>query len=247
MFFETLNSPGLCIQPSGALALYGSGYTTGMSVDLGYDSTDICPCYEGGLIKYAHVETNLASVDVSRYIKNKMSERNFDFGIRADEIVEGIKREIYVLKEFACTRADYSKEYTLPSGEKIDVGTEGFIAAEMMFQPQLVCGDKCDFMPLQAGVVMSALKCDPEIRPDIYKAIVPWGGLGVVPGLVDRLQKELEELTQKPVCVLPSLEPYTVAWLGGATFAGIAEAQQVWVTRKQFEEHGAKIVSNKFL
>lgn len=237
----------MCIQPQGALALYGSGYTTGISVDLGYDTTDICPCYEGGLIKYAHMQTNLAGRQISRYIESKLADRNLDFGFQINNVIEDIKQEIYVLKEFALSDKSYSKEYTLPSGEKIDVGDESFIAGEMIFQPQLVCGDHCEFMPLQYAVVTAAMKCDPNLRKDMFDTIIPWGGLATVHGLVDRLTLEIQDMAKTPTNVVTSLEPYTVAWLGGSTFAGIKEAQKIWITKKQFEDFGEKIVRNKFL
>lgn len=121
------------------------------------------------------------------------------------------------------------------------------MTAELIIQPDVVCDKKTAFLPLQKAIVQAAMKCDADLRSALYEAVVPCGGLSTIPGLNNRLAMEIENLTHKPVSVLSSLESCTVAWLGGATFAGMSDSNKMWVTRKQYEDHGAKIVKNKFL
>ncbi|XP_004932787.1 uncharacterized protein LOC101742910 [Bombyx mori] len=248
VFFETLNVPALCIQPQAVLAVYGSGYTTGISVDLGYDTTEVTPVYQGGRIEYAHTETRLAGSQVSEYLKLQLEERGIDLGVNTATVIENIKRDcLYVTKDASMTRSDYEKYHRTADGDMVHVCREAFLAAELIFQPDLVMGQKTDFLPLPDAVVNAVLVCDAELRPDLYDAIVLCGGLAMIPGLQERLAMEVENLTQTPVNVIGSPEAYAVAWLGGATFAGLPDAKKMWVTKKQFEEYGEKIVRNKFL
>lgn len=245
VFFETLNAPALCVISQSVLSLYGSGCATGLSVDLGYDSADIVPIYEGGVISFAHMQTNLAGRQISSFIKRSLTERNID--VKTPNTLEDIKKYLYVTKDSSMSWRNHKRMYTLPSGEKIDIGQEAFMTAELMFQPDFVCDKKTEFLALQDAVVLAANKCDPDIRSTMYEAVVPCGGLSTIPGLNERLAIELEEITQKPVNVLSSPEAYTVTWLGGATFAGMSDSKKMWVTKKQYDEYGAKIVMNKFL
>lgn len=183
MFFETLNVPELCIQSQSVLSLYGSGYTTGLSVDLGYDTTDICPIYEGAPIVYAHMETNIAGMQISDYIKWLLEDRGFGFGSQTPTVVEGIKRKcMYVTGNASMSRRNHKRNYFLPDGEMISVCQEAFMAAELLFQPDLVMGEKTNYLPLPDAVVTSAMKCDAELQSELFNAVVPCGGLAQVPG-----------------------------------------------------------------
>lgn len=238
------------MQSQSVLSLYGSGFTTGISVDLGYDSTEIVPVYEGGLISYARMQTHFASKDVLNFIKESLDARGIDLGPRPENSLEAIRRMMYVTQNIAMSRKDYVRTYTLPSGEEIEVSQECFMTAENMFLPELVrpcVACKKYVMSLQEAIVTSAMKCDPDLRPELYGAVVPCGGLAMIPGLNDRLELEIEQLTNKPANVISSSEAYAISWLGGATFAGMPASKKMWVSKKKFEEYGAKIVRNKFL
>ncbi|KAI8431254.1 hypothetical protein MSG28_001285 [Choristoneura fumiferana] len=50
----------------------------------------------------------------------------------------------------------------------------------------LVAPERTDIMSLQGAIVTAALKCDPELRDDLYKAVVPWS-MSMIPGLGTRL------------------------------------------------------------
>lgn len=196
------------------------------------------------------MQTEYASKDVSNFIKESLDARDYDFGFRTPDVLEDIKKMLYVTQNVAMSRKNYKRLYKLPSGEEIDVSQETFMAAENIFQPELVkdcVACKKYVMPLQEAVVTAANKCDVELRSEMYNAVVPCGGMSMIPGLNARLQTEVENITQKAVNVLSSPEAYAVSWLGGATFAGMPASKKMWVSKKQFEDYGAKIVKNKFM
>lgn len=56
----------------------------------------------------------------------------------------------------------------------------------------------------------------------------------------------MEKLASRPVEVIRTTEPHCLAWLGAATFASLPDVEKVWVMKKQFEEHGERIVRKKF-
>ncbi|CAH0402108.1 unnamed protein product [Chilo suppressalis] len=202
------------------LSLYGSGYSTGISVDLGYDTTDVCPVYEGGIIRYAHMQTNYAGAQITDFFKESLAQKHYhDFGIHTSDILEGMKKNMYVTQNVSMSGKDCRRIYTLPDGEEVDVGEEAFMAAEMIFQPDEVKGFKTNVLPLQEAIVTASLKCDTDLRPELYDAVVLCGGLSMIPGLNTRVATEIENIIQRPINVIMSPEAYAVAWLGGATFA----------------------------
>lgn len=249
--FEVLNAPAICIQPQSILALYGFGCTTGIAVDLGYDTVDINPVYEGRLLSYAHMRAPIAGAQISQYIKDCFLSRDIDFGNENDRIIQDvIKNHAYVSNNasISANKKIYYKNYTLTSGEEIDVSAEAFAGSELLFQPDLVEGnDNNDTLSLPDAVVMAASKCDSELSTDLYNTIVTSGGLSMLPGLNERLQIEIENIACRPAKILTSSESDVVTWLGGAVFAGMVEAQKIWVKKQQFEELGTKVVRRKFM
>ncbi|XP_039763846.1 actin-like [Pararge aegeria] len=246
IFFETLNCPALCIQSQPVLSMYGSGLTTGICVDIGYDTTDIVPIFEGSIVHYAHMQTGIAGFQISDYIKKSLGERNLLKEIRSLEDIEDIKNQcLYATPN--CAMSIRKQIYKLPSGDEIDVSNEAFMAVEQIFQPGILNDNNKSCLPLHDAVVTAALKCDAELRSELCEAIVICGGMSTVPGINERLRIELQGAIDNPVTVLTSSEPYAVAWLGGATFAGLPDAEKIWIKKKQFEDHGEKIIKNKFM
>lgn len=236
------------MQPQSSLALYGSGFTTGITIDLGFDTTDISPVYEGGVINYAHMRTGYAGAQIRDFIKDNLIRREIELGIKGNEILNDLMRKcLYVTPDAAMSRKGYKRPYRIPLGKGIDVSNEAFMAGEMLFQPDLVMGEKTKILPIHKAFATSCLKCDNELRSELYSAVVTCGGLSMIPGINERLKIEIEELIQKPINLVTSVESYSVSWMGGATFAGIPESHKLGITKKQYEDHGARIVKNRFM
>ncbi|XP_049885324.1 actin-like isoform X2 [Pectinophora gossypiella] len=249
VFFEALNVPALCMQSTSVLALYGSGFTTGITIDLGWDSTDINPAYEGGLIHYAQMSTNYAGEQICKFYRESLASRGIDLGCDANEIIDAVMmNEMNISIDCSMPRRPVRKYAVDPrTKQKTDVTDETFMVSEMFFQPDLVMGYDTGYMPLHKAFLMASQKCDMDIRDELNNAVVLCGGLSMIPGLAERFRVELTDLVEKPVTVLTSDESYVVSWMGGATFAGIPEAQRMWVTRQQFQEYGARVVKNRMM
>ena len=67
------------------------------------------------------------------------------------------------------------------------------------------------------------------------------------PGISARLQKELTALapSSMKVKVLAPEERKYLVWLGGAILSSLSTFQTNWITKAEYEEHGAKIVHRK--
>ncbi|KAG7118545.1 Actin like protein [Verticillium longisporum] len=67
------------------------------------------------------------------------------------------------------------------------------------------------------------MKCDVDVRKDLYGNIVMSGGTTMYPGLSDRMQKEITALapsSMKVKIIAPPERKYSV-WIGGSILAAV--------------------------
>lgn len=75
----------------------------------------------------------------------------------------------------------------------------------------------------------SIMKCDVDIRKDLYGNIVLSGGSTMFPGIGERMNKEITALAPSSMrvkVVAPPERKYSV-WIGGSILASLSTFQQV--------------------
>uniref|UniRef100_A0A8C7CIH1 Actin alpha 1, skeletal muscle n=2 Tax=Oncorhynchus TaxID=8016 RepID=A0A8C7CIH1_ONCKI len=93
----------------------------------------------------------------------------------------------------------------------------------------------------------SIMKCDIDIRKDLYANNVLSGGTTMYPGIADRMQKEITALapsTMKIKIIAPPERKYSV-WIGGSILASLSTFQAMWITKQEYDEAGPSIVHRK--
>ena len=85
------------------------------------------------------------------------------------------------------------KTYELPDGNVITVSTERFRCPEVLFQPSLVGKEAAG---IHETTFQSIMKCDVDIRKDLYANVVMSGGTTMFAGIGERMTKELTALAQ---------------------------------------------------
>ncbi len=88
----------------------------------------------------------------------------------------------------AVESSSIDKSYELPDGNIITVGNERFRTPEVLFQPSLIGKEASGIHDCTFQTIM---KCDVDIRKDLYQNIVMSGGTTMYPGIADRVAKEL--------------------------------------------------------
>jgi actin-related protein len=91
------------------------------------------------------------------------------------------------------------------------------------------------------------MKCDVDIRKDLYANIVMSGGSTMFEGIAQRLEKEMVALappTMKIKVVAPPERKYSV-WIGGSILASLSTFQQMWISKQEYDESGPSIVHRK--
>ena len=93
----------------------------------------------------------------------------------------------------------------------------------------------------------SILKCDVDIRKDLYNNIVMSGGTTMFPGIPERLSKEVSALapsTMKVKVFAPQERKFLV-WIGGSILSSLSTFQTMWITKAEYQESGSEIVHRK--
>ncbi|KAJ6251298.1 actin-7-related [Anaeramoeba flamelloides] len=256
IMFETFKVPAMYLANSAVLDLLSTGSSSGLLVQSVDDVTNIVPIFEGHALPYAVSQLDLGGRDLTDYMMKIITEsKKYSFTTSSDrEIVRDIKEKLgYVVLDFdqEMKRASYTKElernYKLPTGEMIILNNERFRCTEPLFQPSLIGLEQEGIHELSFN---SITKCDPSIRSTLFKNIYVTGGNGKFHGIHERLQKELDTLTQRrkyiSMCVRvhnSSMMNISWTWTAGLVFVEMNENS--FISKKEYEEAGASIVHRR--
>jgi len=255
IMFETFSAPAMYVAVQAVLSLYASGHTTGIVMDSGDGVSHTVPIYEGYALPYAILRLDLAGRDLTQYMMHLLNERGYSFTTSFEqEIVRDMKEKLaYVAVDYdkelltaaeGAGASEIEKQYELPNGKVITIGSERFRPPEVLFQPSFI-GKEAE--GIHRLTYDSIQKCDVDIRRDLYTNIVLSGGTTMFADIDKRLTKEMTALAPASVkvkIVAPPERKYSV-WIGGSILSSLSTFQDMWIQKDEYDESGPGIVHRK--
>lgn len=99
-------------------------------------------------------------------------------------------------------------------------------------------------------IVDTINKGDLDIRRDMFANILCVGGNTLFPGFAERVQRQIlnniqQNIKVKVITHLTNLERRFSSWIGGSILSSLGTFHQLWLSKQEYEEHGAIIIERK--
>lgn len=158
-------------------------------------------------------------------------------------------------------REQFSHPFEFPDGYNQTFSDQRFRIVETLFDP--AC-----YTPAPSGSSESQLYPAPEanqtipglvklcinqtdidLRPLLLSNVVLTGGASMTKGLPERIQQELTRMYPSTKVRVQAagmaVERKFASWIGGSIVASLGTFHQMWISKKEYEEHGSTIVEKR--
>ena len=128
--------------------------------------------------------------------------------------------------------------------DRINIGNEIFRCTEVLFQPSFIGMNSAG---IHETIYNAIMKCDVDIRKELYANIVLAGHSTLFPGIGGRIHREISSLappTMKIEIIAPPERSYS-AWTGGSMMSELSSFQSMWITIEEYRKSGPGIVHRK--
>ena len=252
LLFEKFQVPAVYLAGQASLVLHALGQRSGLVVDLGHGVTHAVPIYDGFCYSHAVQRLDVAGQQLSERMALLLQQSGSAMLSSAEkDIAQHIKEtQAYVALDPAqeIQRAALGHgcaAYTMPDGRVVRLGSERFQCSEALFSPQLL-GKEAAGGGLQDAVLRAVVQSDVGARRALLANVVLVGGTAQLPGVAERLNRELA--MQAPAGVATAVQvppnPQTLAWVGGSLMA--ATQTTGWISREDYLKGGPAVVHRFF-
>ncbi|KAH7138338.1 actin family [Dendryphion nanum] len=146
------------------------------------------------------------------------------------------------------------RPFEMPDGWNQVFTADRFRVAEGLFDASAALTDADNPRPKDEHTITKLVQAavqqvDADHRPMLLGNIVVTGGSTLLYKFTDRLNQEINNLypSTRNKLIAPGsvVERKYAAWIGGSILASLGSFHQLWISRKEYEEHGANIVEKR--
>ncbi|EQL32648.1 actin-like protein 4 [Blastomyces dermatitidis ATCC 26199] len=154
-------------------------------------------------------------------------------------------------------RGNPGRPFEFPDGYNQVFGAERYRVVESLFDAQAAIPDpESEFpAPTAAQTIPELIRnslnqVDVDIRPHLLANVVVTGATSLLYGFNDRLNFELMNMFPSPRVRITApgntAERKFGSWIGGSIVASLGTFHQMWISKKEFDEHGPNISSIRY-
>lgn len=131
--FEFFNVPNTALIPKLVLPMYANGKTCGLTVDSGFNQTQVVPVYEGYPLRHAMRSMPVGGLQVTQQIMQMLNDRGYSFNMSKhwDDIRDIKEKLCYCALDFKNELANFNKDmqqqFKLPDGMLVTIKTEALV------------------------------------------------------------------------------------------------------------------------
>ncbi|XP_036984427.2 proline-rich protein 36-like [Artibeus jamaicensis] len=234
ILFEHFHVPAMQTAHQALLALYAYGRTTGLVLGSGHGTSYVAPILTGDLAPLDTYRLDVAGIDLTEYLAQLLLAGGHSPPEKG--LVNQFKEAccyvaLDVKAEMARTQARAPVNFMLPDKQVITLGSERFCCPEALFQPNLL-GLNQPGLPQLA--LQSISRLEAKQQEQLLANVVLEGGSTLLSGFPERLRQDLGP----GATVLGSPHRAVAAWLGGSIMASRDSFQNLWLSRREYEEEG---------
>lgn len=254
VLFEGFGVPALHVANTGLLSLCAHGRVTGLAVEAGAAVCHVTPVCGGQTLRQGTRCLGVAGDHLSGHLRQLLLQSPAE----PAALQALTEKALTQLKEQCCyVSLDYEAElrdegshhpamFQTPDGRWITLGKERFCCPEPLFRPELLRHSRPGLHQLAGQSLQTVPR---HARRQVLGNIVLSGGSSMFLGFPERMCLELNLLFQGAgvhIEVLANPGRSTAAWAGGSMAASLTSFQHTWMTKGDYQEHGAEYVHVKF-
>eukprot|EP00658_Telonema_sp_P-2_P018495 TRINITY_DN17260_c0_g1_i2.p1 TRINITY_DN17260_c0_g1~~TRINITY_DN17260_c0_g1_i2.p1 ORF type:complete len:378 (+),score=77.46 TRINITY_DN17260_c0_g1_i2:223-1356(+) len=251
VMFESFNVPASFIAMQAVLELYASGRTTGVVVDCGHGISHTVPIYEGYAMPHSIKRMDLAGEDLTNYLVKILQDNDINLSTATEiDCAQSMKEQLCRVAmdfegEMNMFDDNHFKDFTLPDGHTIGIGDQLIRAPELLFNPKLDGNN--NMLGIHELIRECVMRCDVEVRKELYQSILLAGGTTLFQGFQNRLATEVQRFAPEQVRakVMAPNERMFSAWIGGSILGSLTTFRQMWIDASEYHELGASVVHRK--
>lgn len=224
-----------------------------LQTDLAIPSTELCSSLE----VRRRQAVPLGEPSVHESAPGPLSESFVRF--HRARLLDDVKEAVVQVSETPFNPADLAlrppRYYEFPTGYNRNFVLERFRIGELLFSPQKYryaetqdAGES--FVGLLEMASRAVALCDVDMRAAMVGNIVVCGGGSLLSGLAERVNHEFGKLANygrvRVHTGATSNERRFGAWIGGSILGSLSTFQHLWMTKKEYDEHGAAAIERKF-
>merc|ERR1719476_946828 len=177
-----------------------------------------------------------------------LNDRGLELSMEADrQMIKDIKESLtFVAQDFdqMMEENQVERHYELSNGRVIKLGVELFRCPEALFKPALLGDDWHELDGVDKVLFKSVMKCDADIREDMFQNVVLAGGNSMFEGLDERLRTELNVMVAPgKVKLMAPPERSNSVWIGGSIITSLSANRKIWATKQEYDEVGPSIMA----